>query len=682
MTRFEPTIQQAPLGKRRPTPTVPTTPGRTKTLRPGPGSSYAPLFPYLAAHQSAGLLAEGELVIDNFAGAGGASSGMERALGRPVDHAINHSEVAVGQHRKNHPYTHHSIEDVWQVHPLDITRGQKVALAWFSPTCSHFSVAKGAGLLDRKIRGLAWVALRWAALARPRVIILENVVEFSTWGKLLPDGRPDPAHKGRTFNTFINALRYQGYVVEWRVLRACDYGTPTIRKRLFLIARRDGLPIVWPEPTHAKPTDPRVKAGLLQPWRSAASCIDWSLPCPSIFNRKKPLVPATMKRIARGIERFVLNTPEPFIVTCNHGGEGFRGQDLSEPMKTITAAYDAHGVVQPVLAPCVLDRHRNHTARNAADPLSTITTTHNKNELLLPVLAPCIFNKQHQAPARSAEEPLSTVTTNTSKNELLAGYLVPRYSERAGQASRTVSVELPSPTVVTTGNGSRLAVASLIKHYGGNYAGAGIPVSGPLDTVTTIDHHALLTGHLAAYYRSNGQGDPGQAALEPLRTVPTVDRFAPTVATLMRQFGTSSAADVAGPLGAITSVGKTSVITVECQYTLAEPLRASANQVYDLMLQYAPQSLEGHADHAERLVLVTIGSETFILVSIGMRMMSPRELALCQGFSEDYVLDRTAEGKPISKAAQVRAIGNSVCPQMAEVLTRANLSAVLEQAAD
>ena len=514
-------------------------------------AGYAPLFPYLAARRNAGLLAEGELVIDNFAGAGGASSGMERALGRPVDHAINHDPVAVGLHRVNHPHSHHSIEDVWQVHPLSITKGQKVALCWLSPTCTHFSKAKGGGLLDRKIRGLAWVGLRWAALVKPRVIILENVEEFQTWGPLMqlpgaPKGHmvPDPAQKGRTFQSFINALRYQGYAVEWRELRACDYGTPTIRKRLFLIARRDGLPIIWPTPTHAKPSDPRVQAGLLKPWRTAAECIDWDLPCPSIFTRKKPLVSATMKRIARGIERFVLNAPEPFIVTCNHGGEAFRGQDLAEPMRTVTAAHDAHGLVQPVLAPCVLDRHRNHIARSTADPLSTVTTTHNKNELLSAVLIktdnqrsrtsctypvttvlPTVVTKnsyalvaanlityygqKHDGEVRGAPmtEPVRTQTTE-NRHGLVTGYLVPRYGERDGQASRAVSVEQPSPTVVTTGNGSRLAVASLVKHYGGTYQGAGITADGPLDTVTTVDHHALLTGHLATYYSSNGPGRP------------------------------------------------------------------------------------------------------------------------------------------------------------------------------
>ncbi|AWN24028.1 DNA cytosine methyltransferase [Deinococcus irradiatisoli] len=721
--------------------------------------AYAPLFPYLAARKNAGLLAEGELVIDNFAGAGGASQGMERALGRPVDHAINHDPVAVGLHRVNHPHSHHSVEDVWQVHPLDITKGQKVALCWFSPTCTHFSKAKGSGLLDRKIRGLAWVALRWAALAKPRVIILENVEEFQTWGPLRDDGRPCPKDKGRTFNSFINALRYQGYAVEWRELRACDYGTPTIRKRLFLIARRDGLPIIWPAPTHAKPTDPRVQAGLLKPWRTAAECIDWSLDAPSIFTRKKALVPATMKRIARGIERFVLNAPEPFIVTCNHGGEAFRGQGLDEPMRTITAAHDAHGLTEPVLAPCVINKQHQAPARSAEEPLSTVTTNHNKNELLSAALVRIDNQRSRTDCTYRVTDPLRTVVTKNNVgvaaifltkfrtgsvgsdlaepihtitaggtparestgnvHGLVSAYLVPRYGERDGQAARVVSLDEPSPTVVTTGNGSRMAVASLIKHYGGTYKGPGLAADGPLDTVTTVDHHALLTGalvacggrgaqarpkalnecmhtvtskadmclttgYLAAYYSRDGAGDPGQAAGEPLRTIPTQDRFAPTVATLMRQFGTSSAADVAAPLGTITTEGqgKTGVITATCQPALSSTLLARARQVYALLSEYAPQALEQHADHAQELVLVIVKGELYILADIGMRMLTPRELARCQGFADGYVLERTAEGRPVSKAAQVRAIGNSVCPDLAAALTTANLGAVLQEAAD
>ena len=578
--------------------------------RPQATAPYAPLFPYLELTRNA-ILAPGELVIDNFAGLGGASTGLEQALGRPVDVAINHSRQAVELHAINHPYTRHYIEDVWQVDPLEVTGGQPVALAWFSPTCTHFSKAKGAGLLDRKIRGLAWVAVRWANLVQPRVIILENVEEFRTWGPLQDDGRPDKKQSGRTFNSFINALRYQGYQVEWKELKASEFGAPTIRKRLFLIARRDGLPIVWPQQTHAAPTDARVKSGQLLPFRTAAECIDWDLPTPSIFTRKKQLVPATMKRIARGIERFVLDAAEPFIVTCNHGGEAFRGQSLDRPFNTITAAHEAHGLV--------------------------------------------------------------------------SGYLVPRYGEAEGQAARVVSVDGPSPTIVTTGNGSRLAVASLVKHYGSTYEGAGLPLDEPIHTLTSVDHHALLSGalvacggrgaqarpkainevmhtitskadmclttaHLTAYYGQNGTGDMGQRADEPARTIPTVDRFGPVCATLR-------------------------------QPALTTEQLVRARQVYALLAEYAPHALDQHADHAQQLVLVQVRGEWYVLADIGMRMLSPRELARCQGFPETYRLDATLDGKPLSKAAQVRGIGNSVCPDLARVIAHAQLTALPEQQA-
>ncbi|OLV20158.1 DNA cytosine methyltransferase [Deinococcus marmoris] len=685
--------------------------------------TYAPLFPYLAVRLNAGLLAEGELVIDNFAGIGGASSGIEAALGRPVDHAINHDPVAVSLHRVNHPHSHHSVEDVWHVDPLEVTRGQPVALCWFSPTCTHFSKAKGAALLDRGIRGLAWVAVRWAALVKPRVIILENVEEFRDWCPLLPDGRPDPAQKGRTFNSFVNALRYQGYQVEHRELRACDYGTPTIRKRLFLIARRDGLPIVWPAPTHAAPTDPCVKAGLLESYKSAASCIDWDIPCPSIFDRKKPLVTNTMNRVAQGLRRFVLEAAQPFIVTCNHSGAGFRGQGLDQPFNTITAAHEAHGLTRPLLAPYVV-------------------------------------NKQHSNPARSPDAPLSTVTTNHNKNELLGAYFVPRNGEAPGQQARAVDVNMPAATVTTTANGARLVVGQVLKfntgsvgqsadkpmytvttggtgaaaplgistahfvqHNGGSlppedasysadrpartvlaqggpqalvtgallktdnqrsWSQCVYPVTAQLPTVVSKNSYGLTTACLTAYYGSNGEGDPGQEADVPLRTIPTRDRFGVSAATLMRQLGTSNGADITAPAPTVMtqgSGGKTGVITVTCWPALTSAELDRAREVHAFLLAYlgegalAPYSRDG-------LVVLNIRGEWYVLADIGMRMLSPRELARCQGFPDSFVLERDAEGKSISKARQVRGIGNSVCPQLAQVLTHAQLSAVVAEAAD
>ncbi|WP_261665475.1 DNA cytosine methyltransferase [Deinococcus sp. Marseille-Q6407] len=567
--------------------------------------TYPPLFPSMAVCQAA----PGELVIDSFAGAGGASTGMEWALGRPVDHAINHSATALSLHRVNHPHTVHSIEDIWEVDPRDVAGKQRVALAWFSPDCRHFSKAKGGKPVEKKIRGLAWVAVRWAATVRPRVIILENVEEITTWGPL-KDGRPDPTQKGREWNAFLNALRRQGYEVEYRELRACDYGAPTIRKRLFLVARCDGRPIVWPEPTHADPSDPRVRAGLLQPYRTAAECIDWDLPCPSIFRRKKPLVRNTLNRVAQGMRRFVLEAEQPFIVTCNHSGAGFRGQSLHEPKKTITAAHDAHGLVQ--------------------------------------------------------------------------GYFVPSYSEAPGQKPRATKVGQPSPTVVTSGNGSRLATAHLVRHMGGGLKPehASYSADEPARTVLAQGGpQGLVSGALVAYY---GSEQDGQALTEGCRTIATRDRFALTTGTLMRQFGTSTAAPADAPVGTITAEGQGKTGLIEGSWT-TPPLPAGqlarAREVHGFLAEYLGAEVLAPYSHGG-LVIMHVQGEPYILADIGLRMLTPRELARCQGFPDSYVLDRTAEGKPVSKAAQVRGIGNSVCPQMAEVLTRAQLGAQMQEAAD
>lgn len=312
-----------------------------------------------------------EIIVDNFAGGGGASCGIEMALGRRVDVAINHDPRAVAMHTANHPETRHYCESVWYVDPREVTQGRPVGLVWLSPDCKHFSRAKGGKPVEKKIRGLAWVALRWVATVRPRVIMLENVEEFLTWGPLVegPNGelRPCPKRKGRTFEVFVNALRLQGYAVEWRTLRACDYGAPTIRKRLFLIARSDGQPIVWPEPTHSDPKTANAKK--LQPWRTAAECIDFSLPCPSIFERARPLADATLRRIAKGIMRYVVDAADPFIVPLTHSAD--RDYSIREPIRTITAA---HRGEMALIHPFVLTNTAGHPRAPANAPLRTITT--------------------------------------------------------------------------------------------------------------------------------------------------------------------------------------------------------------------------------------------------------------------------------------------------------------------
>ncbi|HML83147.1 MAG TPA: DNA cytosine methyltransferase [Thiomonas arsenitoxydans] len=329
-----------------------------------------------------------ELIIDNFAGGGGASCGIERALGRHVDIAINHDPEAVAMHTLNHPQTEHHCESVWDIDPLAVTQGRPVGLAWFSPDCKHFSKAKGGKPRDKRIRGLAWVAVRWAALVRPRVIILENVEEFQTWGPLLEDGTPCPARRGDTFRGFVHQLQEQGYAVEWRELRACDYGAPTTRKRLFLVARCDGRPIVWPAPTHGAPGSTGVKSRALKPWRTAAECIDWSIPTPSIFERDRPLAEATMRRIGRGVQRYVIKAKRPFVVETPAGkgaptliqtgygeraGQAPRVPGLDKPLGTIVAGGAKHALVTAFLA-----KHfgGNYTGPGAplTEPMHTVTT--------------------------------------------------------------------------------------------------------------------------------------------------------------------------------------------------------------------------------------------------------------------------------------------------------------------
>lgn len=324
-----------------------------------------------------------ELIIDSFAGGGGASTGIEQALGRHVDIAINHDESAILMHKTNHPHTKHYCENIWEVDPKEATKGQKVGLMWASPDCKHFSKAKGGKPVDKNIRGLAWVVVKWAKQVRPRVIILENVEEFKTWGPLI-DNQPDPDRKGETFRLFVKSLKRFGYKVDWRELRACDYGAPTIRKRLFLIARCDGKPIRWPEPTHGDADSLEVHAGLLKPWRTAAECIDWSIPCPSIFTRKKPLAEKTLTRIARGIQKFILDQ-EPYILDDKamflqhyYGQQGAetRGSSLNEPVATIPTA-NRFSLVTAFIS----RQFKTSIGHKLNEPLATSTTV-NKSALV------------------------------------------------------------------------------------------------------------------------------------------------------------------------------------------------------------------------------------------------------------------------------------------------------------
>lgn len=396
-----------------------------------------------------------ELFIDSFAGGGGASTGIEAAIGRGVDIAINHDEAAILMHKTNHPTTKHYCEDIWQVDPLEATGGQPVGLMWASPDCKHFSKAKGSKPVEKKIRGLAWVVLKWAGKVRPRVIMLENVEEFITWGPVR-NGKPVKSKKGMTFEKFKSQLAKLGYEVEHRELRACDYGAPTTRKRFYLIARRDGKPIVWPHPTHGDPEGMEVRFGALKPWRTAAEIIDWSIPCPSIFERKKPLVENTLRRIARGIEKFVLNNPEPFIVPIGYGerkGQAPRVNSINEPLSTVVSSCKQY-VVSPVISQ-IGQTGGGDRLHGIEDPLSTIVSK-NEHLLVTPFLTQ-YHSYDDSARGQTLDKPLQTVDTSN------------RYA---------------------------LVIAFISKYFSGGYNGPGADVQNPLPTVTSIDHNAIITSNL------------------------------------------------------------------------------------------------------------------------------------------------------------------------------------------
>lgn len=572
----------------------------------------------------------GELIIDNFAGGGGASTGIELALGRRVDIAINHDPEAVAMHTANHPETKHYCESVWEIDPREVTQGRPVGLVWLSPDCKHFSKAKGGKPVEKKIRGLAWVALRWAAVAKPRVIMLENVEEFRTWGPLVVDGdgkaKPCPKKKGREFNAFCNALRRQGYHVEHRELRACDYGTPTIRKRLFLIARRDGKPIVWPAPTHGDPRNIATKANKLKPWRTAAECIDFTLPCPSIFERQRPLADATLRRIAKGIMRYVVNAADPFIVNTANSkttGRGPNAWDINEPTRTITSA-PGFAVVAPVLT-----EHANASTPRcmpADEPLRTICaqTKGGHHALIAPTLIQTGYGER-QPTFRCPNclsifevEPTCGCTKCGSENDLI---------RIEGQAPRALDMGKPLGTLVGSQKHA-LVSAFMAKHYGGV---VGHSLQGePLHTVTSTDHNSLVTSNLVKL-RNNCIGQDNR---EPIQTITGgAEHFAEVRAFLVKYYGTDQDPDLREPLHTVTT--------------------------------------------KDRYGLVTVAGEEYAIADIGLRMLSPRELFKAQGFPDSYItewgIDANGRRINLTKSAQVRMCGNSVCPPVAAALVGANL---------
>ncbi|WP_405053545.1 DNA cytosine methyltransferase [Serratia ureilytica] len=647
-----------------------------------------------------------ELIVDNFAGGGGASTGIEMATGRSVDIAINHDENAIAMHTTNHPETLHYCESVFDIDPVAATAGRPVGLAWFSPDCRHFSKAKGSKPVKKEIRGLAWIVIRWALAKRPRVMMLENVEEFKTWGPLLTaeDGteHPDSTRAGETFAAFIGMLTTGvaadhpaiaeccevlkidaasddvrrlvaglGYVVDHRELRACDFGAPTIRRRFFMVMRCDGQPVEWPAASHGDPKSLDVQSGKLAPWRTAAECIDWSIPCPSIFERKKPLAENTMKRIARGIQRFVIDNPTPFIVKCNHTSTKttyncFRGQSLDEPLQTITKT---HGYA--LVAPHITKFRTGATGQECDEPISTITAGSSNRPggnghalgIVEATLTPFITGaggSEYQGKPRVADQPLHTVlkeshaalvtpyiarigqtgfggdslayeagkplTTVTTKAEHL---LVAPISARQFGNSVGHRADEPNGTITAGGGGkSQLVATFLAKHFGGNYTGPGADLAEPAHTVTTVDHHALVTSNLIKF---RGTCKDGQSLNEPMPTITAGGLHIGEVrAFLLKYYGNEK-----------EGVG------------LEEPLHTVTTN--------------------DRFGLVTVEGIDYQIVDIGMRMLQPHELYAAQGFPEWYIIVQDYKGKKYAKDKQVARCGNAVPPPFAEALVRANL---------
>ncbi len=696
-----------------------------------------------------------EIIVDNFAGGGGASTGIEMAIGRSVDIAINHDPNAIAMHTTNHPDTLHYCESVFDIDPVAATAGRPVGLAWFSPDCRHFSKAKGSKPVKKEIRGLAWIVLRWALAVRPRVMMLENVEEFKTWGPLItepskPDlpkklmstfvgpvyperSYPDPARSGETFEAFCGMLsggipvdhpalaeaceflgiepeseqgkqlvRGLGYKVDYRELRACDYGAPTIRKRFFMVMRCDGKAVTWPEATHGDPKSPAVQAGKLKPWRTAAECIDWSIPCSSIFERSRPLAENTLKRIARGIQRFVLDNPPPFIVKCNHTStktkyDCFRGQPLDEPLQTITKT---HGYA--LVSPHITKFRTGAIGQEVSEPMPTVTAGTSVRPggnghalgMVEATLTPFIAGAggpKYSAKPRSVEQPMHTLvntnhacvvapviarigqtgfggdrmaydatnplTTVTSKAEhlLVAPVIARQFGNSVGHGA-----DEPNGTITAGGGGkSQLVSAFLAKHFGGNYSGAGVAMDEPTHTVTTTDHHAVVAAHLLV----NNTGHPGGSVDAPAHTITTGNHHALVTSNLIKMRGTNTGQPTDTPLQTVTAGGN------------------HFGEVRTFLLKYYGNEKEGVDINGpmhtvvsrDRFGLVTVEGIDYQIVDIGMRMLQPHELYAAQGFPEWYIIDQDYRGKKYAKDKQVARCGNAVPPPFADALVRANL---------
>lgn len=664
-----------------------------------------------------------ELIVDNFAGGGGASVGIELAVGRPVDIAINHDEDAIAMHKVNHPFTEHYQEDVFAIDPEKVTGGRPVGIAWFSPDCKHFSKAKGGKPVDKKIRGLSWVILKWAMSAvAPRCIFMENVKEIQTWGPLIcVDGkmRPNPERSGETFKGFISMLTCGiskdhpafaeaceflkiapdsadgdrlsnglDYKVDYKVLKACDYGAPTIRERFYLVARNDGLPITFPEPTHGKGKS-------LKPYRTAAECIDWTIPCPSIFGRKKPLAVNTQGRIARGLDKFVIKNPKPFLLQMNFNNAP---QDVEKPMSTQTTV-NKHFVVNPSVVPIGYGERKGQAPRvnDSAQPLSTVVSSCKQN-LCTPQLEPYIMSNNTNNVPRATDEPLPTVTTG-NRNFLCTPSIVQYHSEQGKSEVRGQKVAEPLRTVDTQ---PRYGVNAcyLTKYFSGDRVNASA-ADAPNPTVTAHDHSAIVAVHLSSRY-GDGKDGRGSAANEPSPTVTGTNHSHLVAADIVHYYGGADHASKADkPLATVTTEPRHYLAeshlcilrnNMGCK-GMDEPMpTVTARAQHEAQIVTYLQKIDmaqdlghwhevrellnasaGYNIAVDEILIIEIDGMPHFIADIGMRMLKAKELKLAQGFPPDYIIDIEPHiGKKYSEAKQIARLGNAVCPPVATALIRAN----------
>lgn len=645
-------------------------------------------------------LRPGEIVVDLFAGGGGASEALKQALGVDPALAYNHDAMAIGMHAANHPLTEHHREDIWHADPRIDVAGRKVGWFHASPDCTHFSQAKGGQPRSRKTRALSWVVLKWVGqLDRiglaPRIVSLENVWQILTWGPLVAKrdratGRvitldqvldpetgcmvnrvadkgervpverqalvPDKRHTGRTWEQFVTALRARGYAVEWKKLVASDYGAGTSRERLFLLARRDGKPIVWPAATHGKREG---QAAMV----TAADCLDFSIPCPSIFTRKRPLADATMRRIAKGVVRHVLRSADPFIVPATHQGSD-RVNDARAPLPTITAANRGElMLVDPQLAPFVSEHANasNQRTMPADEPLRTICAGVKGGHfsLVSPVLAG-VGGRAGQTEPRMGDEPLYTITTKADTAIIAPSLVQMGHGEGAGATQRRShgfkSVDAPLGTIVASGGGHGVMAPALVKFRGES---AGTLVTEPVPTITS-----------------------GAGAKRPAGAAHALGQFAAFLEQANGGFYEGGGRDARTPMSTITAAGSQQQLVEAELAHLTPEQEAGALRVAAFLVKYYgagiavdPREPLDTVTTKDRLALVTveIRGTPYVIVDIGLRMLKPHELFRAQGFPPDYIIDRTADGRPINTSAAVRMVGNSVSPPPLAALARANL---------